>query len=154
MKKFVINLIERSDRLQLFNETNPNIDYELYQAVNGKNVDYDELKRRGFDTDKDWIDPILKTHLTKGEVGCFLSHYNLWLKCIALGEPIIILEDDAIIGDSYDEDHITTLLETYNFIYLAYREMGEGTTINDELIVPDYPYLCQKYQKFSFPFQQ
>ena len=65
MKKYVINLIERSDRLQLFNETNPNIDYELYQAVNGKNIDYDELKKRGFDTDKDWIDPILQTHLTK-----------------------------------------------------------------------------------------
>ena len=145
MKKYVINLIERSDRLQLFNETNPNIDYELYQAVNGKNIDYDELKKRGFDTDKDWIDPILKTHLTKGEVGCFLSHYNLWLKCIALDEPIIILEDDAIIGDSYDEDHITTLLETYNFIYLAYKEMGEGTTINDELIVPDYPYWTLAY---------
>ena len=145
MKRYVINLPERSDRLQLFNETNPNIEYELYQAVNGKNISYDELKRRGFDTDKDWIDPLLKTHLTKGEVGCFLSHYNLWLKCIALGEPIIIYEDDAIIGDSYDEDHITTLLESYEFIYLAYNEMGEGKSIDDTLIVPDYPYWTLAY---------
>ena len=145
MKRYVINLPERSDRLQLFNETNPNIEYELYQAVNGKNISYDELKRRGFDTDKDWIDPLLKTHLTKGEIGCFLSHYNLWLKCIALGEPIIIYEDDAIIGEKYNEDHITTLLESYEFIYLAYNEMGEGKSIDDTLIVPDYPYWTLAY---------
>ncbi len=27
--------------------------------------------------------------------GCFSSHYKLWLRCIELGEPIIVLEHDA-----------------------------------------------------------
>ena len=30
-----------------------------------------------------------------GVIGCFYSHYNLWKKCIDLGEPIMIFEDDV-----------------------------------------------------------
>ena len=30
------------------------------------------------------------------EMGCFASHYLLWQRCIKLGEPIIVLEHDAI----------------------------------------------------------
>ena len=31
---------------------------------------------------------------------CFASHYLLWQKCIELGEPILILEHDAIFVDN------------------------------------------------------
>jgi GR25 family glycosyltransferase involved in LPS biosynthesis len=30
-----------------------------------------------------------------GVVGCFYSHYSLWEKCVELGEPIMIFEDDV-----------------------------------------------------------
>jgi GR25 family glycosyltransferase involved in LPS biosynthesis len=30
-----------------------------------------------------------------GVVGCFYSHYSLWEKCVQLGEPIMIFEDDV-----------------------------------------------------------
>ncbi len=30
------------------------------------------------------------------EMGCFASHYKLWQRCVELGEPIIVLEHDAI----------------------------------------------------------
>lgn len=30
-----------------------------------------------------------------GVVGCFYSHYALWEKCVDLGEPIMIFEDDV-----------------------------------------------------------
>lgn len=33
---------------------------------------------------------------TKGVVGCFLSHYSLWNKCIELNTPIGVLEYDAV----------------------------------------------------------
>jgi GR25 family glycosyltransferase involved in LPS biosynthesis len=32
-----------------------------------------------------------------GTVGCFLSHYKLWQKCIELNQPICILEHDVTI---------------------------------------------------------
>ncbi len=31
------------------------------------------------------------------EMGCFASHYQLWQRCVELGEPIIILEHDAVL---------------------------------------------------------
>jgi hypothetical protein len=30
-----------------------------------------------------------------GVIGCFYSHYTLWRKCVELGEPIMIFEDDV-----------------------------------------------------------
>ena len=30
-----------------------------------------------------------------GVIGCFYSHYTLWKKCVDLGEPIMIFEDDV-----------------------------------------------------------
>ncbi len=37
------------------------------------------------------------------EVGCFASHLTLWRTCITLGEPIIILEDDACVEDGFSD---------------------------------------------------
>ena len=82
MKTFVINLPDRKDRMQSFNANNPNLEYERFNAVEGYKIGYEKLLSQGFDTDHNWIDPILKTPLTKGEVGCFLSHWHLWNKCI------------------------------------------------------------------------
>jgi hypothetical protein len=30
-----------------------------------------------------------------GVIGCFYSHYTLWRRCVELGEPIMIFEDDV-----------------------------------------------------------
>jgi len=37
-----------------------------------------------------------------GVVGCFYSHYALWNKCIELGEPIMIFEDDVKFYRNYE----------------------------------------------------
>ena len=43
--------------------------------------------------------PIGESHIGKfsrpGVIGCFYSHYRLWKKCVELGEPIMIFEDDV-----------------------------------------------------------
>jgi GR25 family glycosyltransferase involved in LPS biosynthesis len=31
-----------------------------------------------------------------GHQGCFLSHFELWIKCVKLNEPILILEHDGV----------------------------------------------------------
>jgi glycosyl transferase family 25 len=33
--------------------------------------------------------------LTRGELGCFMSHRSVWRKIVASGRPAVILEDDA-----------------------------------------------------------
>lgn len=37
--------------------------------------------------------------LRQTEVACFLSHYRAWQKVVELGEPLLILEDDALLSD-------------------------------------------------------
>ena len=39
-----------------------------------------------------------------GHQGCFLSHFELWMKCVKLNEPIIILEHDGIFIRELPED--------------------------------------------------
>jgi len=129
MKALVLNLERRQDRRELFDVTNSDmLSYQYSQYTwDGNDLKYEKIRELGFNTDKSWIDPIEETHLTKGEVGCFLSHWYAWKYCVELGESLIILEDDAIVTDRFDENKITTKLnEGYNFVYLGWREMGES----------------------------
>ena len=146
MKTFVITLASRQDRLIAFDNANwQKVKFEEFAAIDGSKLTYSSLIADGFDTNKNWIDPINKTHISQGEVGCFLSHYLLWKKCIDLNEPILILEDDAIITDEFDIEKIEKLTDEYNFIYLGWLEMAESKPINDELVVPEYPYWTLAY---------
>ena len=129
MKTVVINLESRKDRLEAFKKNNLKyISYERFDAVNGYDIDYKKLTEDEYDTDHNWIDPILKTPITRGEIGCFLSHYKLWQRCIESNEPYLILEDDAIISDKFSYDDLYKLIrgEGYNFIYLGWKEMNES----------------------------
>ena len=110
MKTLVINLSHRKDRLDKFKQNNADyISYDVLKAVDGYKVEYKDLRKMGFDTDHDWIDPILNTPLTKGEVGCFLSHWKAWKQCIKLNEPILVLEDDAIVTENFSYDELYNL---------------------------------------------
>ena len=145
MRTFVLNLARREDRKEIFVRDNDAMldDYEFLEAVDGLEITYDELRALGFDTHPDWIDPIEDTHLTKGEVGCFLSHYNAWQLCIELNEPIIIMEDDAVIGDEFNIEEIKEQMDKgYDFLYLGHREMNpyDVYAIDKKFQYPAYPY--------------
>ena len=143
MKTVVINLPTRKDRLASFNTNNPNLPYELFRAVDGYKISYNKLVESGFDTNHDWIDPLLNTPLTKGEVGCFLSHWHIWNKCIEKNETMLVLEDDAILTEEFDIEEISQL--PYDFVYLGWREMEESEEIDGKLVKPVYPYWTLAY---------
>lgn len=44
---------------------------------------------------------LTNTTLTQTEIACLLSHFLLWVKCVEIDQPIIILEHDAIMVKSY-----------------------------------------------------
>jgi len=71
---------------------------EIYDAVLGYN------SRPLFE--KYGIDKFLNyTIIDKpGHQGCFLSHFELWQKCVKLDEPVIILEHDGIFIRDLPED--------------------------------------------------
>ncbi len=142
MKTLVINLKHRQDRLETFRTNNRDfITYDTIKAVNGYDVTYEDLLKMGFDVDHDWIDPILKTPLTRGEVGCFLSHWKAWKQCIKANEPVLVLEDDAIVTEKFSYDELYRMRrQGYNFIYLGWKEMSKSIPIDDKFVQPVYPY--------------
>ena len=95
MKIYVINLKkdnEKRQRITSMFQTLNITNYEIFDAVNGN-----ELKH--FEINKKWYDPWSHLHLTKGEVGCALSHYQLWQKIKKEKQMAMILEDDFIINN-------------------------------------------------------
>jgi len=39
-----------------------------------------------------------------GHQGCFLSHFEVWMKCVKLNEPVLVLEHDGIMIRELPED--------------------------------------------------
>ena len=145
MKTVVINLKSRTDRLTAFSNAHSHLEYEVFSAVDGRRVDYDKLQSLGFDVNHDWIDPLLNTPLTKGEVGCFLSHWEIWKKCVEMNEPVMVLEDDARITDRFSMEEIEQYLQTYSFLYLGWKEMKTSVPIDGVVVEPVYPYWTLAY---------
>jgi len=141
MRVRVISLKDRRDRQKQFVENNSDLlcnhDWTWLDAVEGKKLNYALLQRMGFDTDKNWRDPLLKRTLTWGEVGCFLSHYMLWEECADSDEPILVLEDDAILKEVPEEEWLET-----DLTYLTWKEMMPNG-VKDNFVC--YPYWTAAY---------
>ena len=139
MKKLVISLQRRTDRKKEFYKNNL-INYEFIEAI-----DYKRLNN--FIVDENFRDPFKNRPVLKSEVSCFLSHKKAWEKCLELNEPVIILEDDAVINKHWDEKYYTSLINKYNFIYLQKNENEptEVISIDDKLEIPSYPYNLTGY---------
>ena len=81
-----------------------------------------------------------------GVIGCFYSHYNLWLKCVELNEPIIIFEDDVKLYRGY---------RPVEFEGVLILSLGKSSFLSD----PQRQYLenptgtaqVRKWQNFSMP---
>ena len=145
MKAVVLSLDRRPDRKHAFEMTNSmKLDYKYFhKVVDGHQLTYDDLISLGYDTEPKWRDPIEKSHLTKGEVGCCISHINAWSYCVEIDEPLIILEDDAILTDRFSVEEIEKTFDNeveLDFLYLGWKEMGQSEPINDTFVTPDYPY--------------
>ena len=50
--------------------------------------------------------------MTNGEVGCFLSHYSIWLKMVADSlDKVLIMEDDIDFEPDFNENVVNALQE-------------------------------------------
>lgn len=144
---FVISLKERQDRRELLqNNTNTkSINFNIFDAINGYEIDYDWISEKGFFIDDNWRDPVFNYSVQKGEVGCFLSHYFLWKKCIEKNEPIIIFEDDVLVKKEIPFNEIAKLTNEYDFIYFDWIEQFKTIKINEYLCIPGFPYCTHAY---------
>ncbi|QLB13790.1 glycosyl transferase family 25 [Bisgaardia hudsonensis] len=123
---FVINLkrsLERKEFIKkqfddLIQQTQKSINYEFFVAINGKETPNHPL----FNKYNDSLRFERKgNRMNLSQLGCFASHYLLWEKCLTLKQPIIILEDDAIIHDSFIDvyDFINSSQNNFEFFWLS-----------------------------------
>uniref|UniRef100_A0A671T4M4 procollagen galactosyltransferase n=1 Tax=Sinocyclocheilus anshuiensis TaxID=1608454 RepID=A0A671T4M4_9TELE len=94
---FMINLKQRTDRRErmLGALREQEIDCKIIAAVDGKAMNVSEIHAMGIHMLPGYSDPYHGRPLTRGELGCFLSHYNIWKEIVDRGlKTSLVLEDD------------------------------------------------------------
>ena len=139
--KFVINLKRRPNRLENFRQVCTLSDVQVFEAIDGSSLDdtylaeWTRLQPRG---------------LSNGEMGCLLSHYQLWKRCVdGDASHMMIFEDDARFSSHFVErlrkcmHSIEVASIQVDVLYLGGRftrdyEMRRCTAVSDCLCVHDY----------------
>ncbi|KAJ8373190.1 hypothetical protein AAFF_G00270230 [Aldrovandia affinis] len=94
---FMINLQRRKDRRDRMLRTlyEQEIDCKVIAAVDGNALNVSQIQDMGIHMLPGYNDPYHGRPLTKGELGCFLSHYNIWKEIVERGLKIsLVIEDD------------------------------------------------------------
>ncbi|XDV16679.1 hypothetical protein PO909_016281, partial [Leuciscus waleckii] len=94
---FMINLLRRSDRRDRMLRTlyEQQIECKIIAAVDGKALNSSQVEAMGIEMLPGYSDPYHGRPLTKGELGCFLSHYNIWTEIVDRGlKTSLVIEDD------------------------------------------------------------
>uniref|UniRef100_A0AAY4B816 Glycosyl transferase family 25 domain-containing protein n=1 Tax=Denticeps clupeoides TaxID=299321 RepID=A0AAY4B816_9TELE len=92
---FLINLKRRLDRRQRMMNTLSVLGLEatLTDAVDGKALNTSQLQALGIEMMPGYKDPYSGRVLTRGEIGCFLSHHATWIEQDL--QKVLVLEDDV-----------------------------------------------------------
>lgn len=149
---FIINMSSKVDRkkhmLKQIRNLSNDFKVEFFEAIDGNNEN--ELSKYKFKTAQ-WFDPFNKKPLTKGEIGCALSHYILWEKIVNEKiEHAIIFEDDILIPDDFVKRYnslLTELPEEYDLVYFNRKRMNNNEVKkSDNIFIAKYSYWTCAYQ--------
>jgi glycosyl transferase family 25 len=125
MNVYVISLKnEYARKKRIETQLNSKIDFQFFEAYEGKTVP--EYLHKIIN-DKYRITWRGKAPLTPGERGCYVSHLMLWIKCVELNEPIVVLEDDVKIGLNFTLDVLEKIAKSgHMFVRLEASTDGEA----------------------------
>lgn len=148
MKKFVISLDRTPERLNEFLKSNSTLDLFKFKAIDGLSISREQLLHDGI------IDLSLK--YSNGAIGCALSHITLWRHCVAINEPITIIEDDCILHTDFHNtsEQLSSSVNDYDLIqwgwnfeapiiYLHSSELGNLS------VSYDHDHLLQNIESFK-----
>ncbi|WP_334321213.1 glycosyltransferase family 25 protein [Gilliamella apicola] len=164
MKTLIINL-EKEALKKAFIEKQCQdlcLDYEFINAINGYTLSESYIKS----ISTQYPD----NYLTKGEIGCSLSHINVYKKIVAENLPYaLVLEDDSVLSDKipeflkiFEKKNIKKgiFLLTADFHYLINKkinfdgfdvvEVTKAVRANGYIITND---AAKKLLKFLFPIR-
>jgi len=88
-------------------------------AVNGHELDIDEMKKDGIIN--------INNKMTKGEIGCYLSHIHMLKKALESKKQVLILEDDANIEvDTFQKiKALKDIPEDWDILSIGYNYFEE-----------------------------
>ncbi|MEE1676024.1 glycosyltransferase family 25 protein [Agarivorans aestuarii] len=119
MKILVISLERSSGRREKMTQelAKVGLEFEFFDAVDGALGQhslfdkYDESRAK-------WQGG---SGLNAGELGCFASHFLVWQKCVELGEPVCVFEDDVLIPDNFADvfAKLDDVVERYEYLKLG-----------------------------------
>ncbi|XP_076828980.1 procollagen galactosyltransferase 2 [Brachyhypopomus gauderio] len=156
---YVINLRRRVDRRERMMHMLGvlGIEVTLTDAVDGKALNSSQLQDLGIEMLPGYKDPYSNRVLTRGEIGCFLSHYNIWTQVVARQQQqTLVLEDDIRFEPNFKsrlkaimEDVGGALLD-WDLIYIGRKRMRVTRPESwvqglKNLVKPDYSYWTLGY---------
>ncbi|WP_154213226.1 glycosyltransferase family 25 protein [Helicobacter pylori] len=137
---YIISLKESQRRLdteKLVLESNEKFKgrcvFQIFDAISPKYQDFEKLVQELYDSSSllksDWFhSDYCYQELLPQEFGCYLSHYFLWKECVKLNQPIVILEDDAILESNFIQALEDCLKSPFDFVRLYGHYWGGHKT--------------------------
>ncbi|XP_044295261.1 procollagen galactosyltransferase 2 isoform X2 [Varanus komodoensis] len=129
---FMINLKRRKDRRDRMLRTlyEQEIAVKIVEAVDGKALNTSQLKALNIDMLPGYRDPYSSRVLTRGEIGCFLSHYYIWKEVVSRElEKSLVIEDDVRFEHQFKKkltklmDDIERAQLDWELIYIGRKRM-------------------------------
>lgn len=164
MKTYVINLASQIKKKEhIISECKKlNLDFEIYNAINGAELSEEFINKNVLDYPN--------CYLTKGEIGCALSHINIYKEIVRNNLPYaLILEDDAVLNplladfikdfENYNKKQgIFLLIEYFQYIKNKETVIGRFPVYPAENAITTTGYIitlvaAKKMIKFLFPIR-
>ncbi|XP_071983217.1 procollagen galactosyltransferase 2 isoform X2 [Engystomops pustulosus] len=129
---YMINLKRRQDRRvrMLRSLYELQIQVKIFDAVDGKALNTSQIKSLKIDVLPGYQDPYSARTLTRGEIGCFLSHYYVWKEVVDRGlEKSLVIEDDVRFEFKFRNkllklmNDIETAALDWDLIYIGRKRM-------------------------------
>ena len=138
IKKFVVNLKRREDRLNLFQSRCPYNDVEVVYGFDGKlSINESKKERKIFEG--------FPQRLQYGARGCWISHLRIWKKIVDQGISVaMVFEDDAIFNEEFSEkmESVLNNLPEYGIVYFGGR-FNKNFTIPENYSIKVNEYINQ-----------
>lgn len=153
---YLITLKRSKERHIYTKKTLKGLDYEIFWGVDGSELDLNNIQQEGlYDPEQAKKKIPIGSELKSGEIGCALSHNNIYQDIIEKGyDCALILEDDVIV----DAENVHFLYESLNelpsdwdLLYLGYLYNNDRITLPIQLWIHiAYPILTMLgYKKYN-----
>ena len=148
---YIINLMRREERQIRMSKSLEvlGLKAQFWTATDGKELTTKNLEDLGISFLPGYLDPHHKRPMTMGEVGCFMSHFNIWKDMISRNfSKAIVLEDDVRFGRAFKTQVKNALRQidledgSVDLIYLGRKKQSAEDEVrrSENFVEPKYSY--------------